>query len=171
MSLFMLLSMAVTMYAQWACFWYLSQPSFVAGMIVSAYEERLKKILCRYSFAVIFLILLIPILSLPNGSFFTARTFGLIIYTNFFPFGVLFMLYAYNPIRSKAIRYLGKISLEIYLVHGLVLFVVYKIGLLCGCSRLPWYAFVALTFILTIPIAAVAHQFNQKVASWFYDQQ
>jgi peptidoglycan/LPS O-acetylase OafA/YrhL len=164
MALFTLLSMAMTLLAKFGSWWYVSQPSIVLGLIVAVHEEWVKKSLCRHPFAIIFPIILISLLSyffIPNTALKT------LTFSNLAPLLVLFTLYAYPPIRNKVIRYLGKVSLEIYLVHGLVISVMHKIGGLCGCPVLPWYVFTVLTFILTIPLAALAHQFNQAISSRF----
>lgn len=152
-----LMAMGLIVLAGWGRHWWLSLPAFVEGMIVAAYEKRFRDLLCRNTGAI-----LLPTAAVMIGAF-TAYMNGKyhirvanFIYSNQLPILVIAAVYAFGSIRNNALNYLGKISLEIYLVQGIV-----HVSL--SSLWLPWYFLVVLTFLITIPCAHVCHMAAERI--------
>ena len=65
---------------------------------------------------------------------------------------------AFSNIHSKLIEHLSKISYEIYLLHGLI---IYSLKLF-NIERYPWI-FLLATILCTILLAVPVHAINQKI--------
>lgn len=145
--------------AHFGGWWWVSQPSFVLGIIVAAYEKELVKLLAKYPLFIIVCVCLIAVTALINSELGLAHGGGSIfIFPNLMPILVLFMAYAYGPIKNNIVRYLGNISFEIYLLQGLAILVVESFGF-------PWHISVICVFALVIPLSEIAHRFSRLVAS------
>jgi peptidoglycan/LPS O-acetylase OafA/YrhL len=143
-------------YGYW---WWISHPSFVCGMIVASYEKEFKLLLNDNKLIICALPLLIIMSSAVIGHFILHTTLDSVT-TNMIPFIVLFTVYAFGAMKSKSMNYLGKISLEIYLVHCLAIRLVLHFDL-------SWLPFTLAVFAVTIPMAIIAHKFSEKVAARF----
>lgn len=145
--------------ADFGCYWYKSQPAFILGMIVAVYENKLCEVLGKYTFIVIIVVLI----AMSMGTISSCLTFipynvAQFIFPNLMPLLILFMIYAYGAITNKVIRYLGVISLEIYLVQGFVMTAV-------GTFKFSWLAFALLVLLLVIPLSAIVHKFGNIISS------
>jgi peptidoglycan/LPS O-acetylase OafA/YrhL len=144
-------------------YWWISQPSFILGMVVAAYENVFRKVLAKNPFLMVLSVLIVMFIGLTNGHFRLIHIHELIasfLYPNLMPLLVIFMVYAYGSTYNNIARYLGKISLEIYLIQGLAIMAVQYF-------TLPWYAFTLCVFIITIPAAAIAHKLGNAISSRF----
>jgi len=128
-------------------------------MIVASYEKEFKLLLNDNKLIICALPLLIIMSSAVIGHFILHTTLDSVT-TNMIPFIVLFTVYAFGAMKSKSMNYLGKISLEIYLVHCLAIRLVLHFDL-------SWLPFTLAVFAVTIPMAIVAHKFSEKVAARF----
>jgi peptidoglycan/LPS O-acetylase OafA/YrhL len=148
-----LISMVGMDLAHWGKWWWVSQPSFVIGMIIATCEEGLRKTLAKHTL-VIAGALLLATSRLIRGFV------GRLLFPNLMPILVLFMVYAYGTTSNRIAHYLGKISLEIYLIQGLAIIAVQHFNL-------SWCPFTICVFLLTLPAAAIAHWLGSKIASHF----
>jgi peptidoglycan/LPS O-acetylase OafA/YrhL len=128
-------------------------------MIVAVYENKLCEVLGKYTFIVIIVVLI----AMSMGTISSCLTFipynvAQFIFPNLMPLLILFMIYAYGAITNKVIRYLGVISLEIYLVQGFVMTAV-------GTFKFSWLAFALLVLLLVIPLSAIVHKFGNIISS------
>jgi peptidoglycan/LPS O-acetylase OafA/YrhL len=148
--------MSVVRFVGYGNWWWASQPSFVIGMAIAAYENELRRMLMKYK-----ILIFVPMaLVLTAYAVNLSQYLIVFILPNLAPLAVLFAVYAYGVINSRIVRYLGKISMEIYLVHGIAFRFAQHFDL-------PWYAFTLAVFAVTIPMAIVAHKFSEKVAARF----
>jgi peptidoglycan/LPS O-acetylase OafA/YrhL len=138
--------------------WWLSQPAFIFGLLTAKYENNIRFILLQHPFKTIGFIVGFFFLGVLLHYTNKANHFSSLVMTNLFPLSILFFIYAYGSISNRTIRYLGKISLDIYIIHGVIIMPLREFGL-------PWYTFTIFAFLLVIPLAAVTHKLNNCVIS------
>jgi peptidoglycan/LPS O-acetylase OafA/YrhL len=147
-----LVSMAGMYMAHWNDWWWMSQPSFVFGMTVAAYWDEFRMLLSKYTFAMISSTLIVMSIGIINGRLtLIPESVTRFLFPNLMPLLVVFMVSAYGSAINRITNFCGKISLEIYLIHGLVIMTVDHFGL-------PWYTYTLCVFIITVPISAIAHR-------------
>jgi membrane-bound acyltransferase YfiQ involved in biofilm formation len=147
--------------AHFGGWWWLSQPSFILGMIIASYEKAFRKALTKHAIVMEIIILITMSIGIINSLFSLIPSFlTVFLFPNLMPLIVLFMIYAYGSTKNKIALYLGKISLEIYLIEGIAIRVVEQFSL-------SWYAFTICVFILTIPASTIAHKLGTKISSHF----
>lgn len=148
----------------WANFndtWWTSQSAFVLGMIGAAYEGQLRKVLSKHPLTIVATVLALALLGIVNQMYaMMPANIALFLFPNLMSILVLFVVYAYGTITNNTIRFLGKISLEIYLIQGIAIVFVEQFNM-------PWYTFATCVFAITIPTAAVAHKFSKMISSHF----
>jgi peptidoglycan/LPS O-acetylase OafA/YrhL len=151
--------MAGLVIADFGDWWWISRPSFVLGMIVATYECAFRKILATHTLGVVTSILTAMLIGLVNGHYKLIPEFiTLLLIPNLMPLLVIVLIYAYGSTQNIIANYLGKISLEIYLIHGLAIAAIHQFDL-------PWFTFTICVFILTIPFAAIAHKLGNMISS------
>jgi peptidoglycan/LPS O-acetylase OafA/YrhL len=159
-----LLSMLGLYKAHFGDYWIVSQPAFVLGMLIASYENIFREILAKHTLATLASVLIAMAIGIINGTFMLIHGFIAFflsfIFPNLMPILVISMIYSYGSTNNKVAHYLGKISLEIYLIQGLAIMNVEHFNL-------PWYAFAICVFAITIPAAEIAHRLGSKVSSRF----
>lgn len=151
--------MAVVYVANYGFWWWNVQPSFVIGLAVAAYEKELRAFVMAHKSAILLPMALVLAVCVVRRDFHLPGLLAMLL-PNLAPLVVLFCVYAFGSISGKIVKYLGKISLEIYLVQGIAF-------LFAGYFHLQCYAFALVVFALTLPMAVVAHKFSEKVAAHF----
>jgi peptidoglycan/LPS O-acetylase OafA/YrhL len=160
-SILTLAAMIGTRLMHFGDWWYLSLPSFILGMIIESYEDTFRKILSKYTFITFAIITFIISLGVANCRLhITTEGIANFSFCNLMPLLVICIIYAYGSIKNKCVKYLGDISLEIYLIHGSVI-------LFAGHFNLPWYAFLVCVFFITIPAADITHRYSKMISSHF----
>ena len=138
---------AVTYMLHFGSFWYLSAYTMVAGIFVAANENRIKNNIKMALFALVIISIAICYVS---------DLFAFQIKPLYLVYNVAISIVFYSSIRivgfpqSRILDYLGKISLEIYLLHGVLIYFITPLGL----SALPT---VLLVILSTIAAASVAN--------------
>jgi peptidoglycan/LPS O-acetylase OafA/YrhL len=149
-----ILSMAGMYKAHFGGWWFISQPSFVFGMIVAAFENSFRKLFTKYTISIV-----IPIFIVASTSFMIyPRYLALFLFSNLMPLLIYFVVCTYGSTKNRVLQYLGKISLEIYLIHGLAIVGVCNWGI-------SWYALTISVFLITMPLSAVAHKIGIIISS------
>jgi peptidoglycan/LPS O-acetylase OafA/YrhL len=150
---------AILQIANFKGWWYVSIPSFIIGLIIAGYETKIQTFYIHHSKAILSALCIIlgisavcRVLELPPNPFNFAP--------NVCPVILLFTIYTFGMYSNKITRYCGKISLEIYLVHGMFLY------WLLPHFHLSWIPYTLVTFALTIPTADILHRFNNKIVSY-----
>lgn len=140
--------------------WYYSMPSFVIGMILATYEGKILTLLKTRPFLTIFSLVGVLGFGAVCSKLIKSGLWAFPL-TNILPIIILFTIYTFGMFSNKVTRYLGKISLEIYLVHGIFL------RWFMPHTHLSWIPYILLALALTIPSADVMHRVNSKIASYF----
>lgn len=145
--------MCATHMAYWGSWWRISQPSFVLGMTVVVYEETFRQALVKRPFVITFTVLLLIL----AGIIIPPTHLATYVYSNLMPFPILFTVYAFGAIGHKVWRFLGGISLEVYLVHGLSIWGMYH------SSVTLWYTFTVCNFAISIPAAIFIRKLEDRI--------
>lgn len=149
-SILTILAMVIMYVIGYGACWWISMPSFISGMILGLEEFKLKSLLIKYKVIIISIIIsIIIILTFISN----LCVWSLFIFANLFPIVIMCFIYSYGFINNKVLRYLGKISLEIYLVHGIVL--LYKPPI-----NLHWITILGFVIIVTVIIATIFNKIN-----------
>lgn len=142
-------------------YWWTSQPAFILGVIVAAYENYLRQLLSKHTLVTILAVFLMMMLGRYNIRFkLIPESIALFLFPNLMSLLVLFMIYAYGAIHNRGVRFLGKISLEIYLIQGIAIMFMSRFNV-------PWYAFTICALAITIPVASIANKFSKMISSRF----
>lgn len=137
--------------------WYMSNYAFVLGLIVAWKRDLIDRIIQqRFVIASLASVLMFGVFSaLPSvimgGGYDTCRMASTICFTL-----IVMLLCSKIRIESKIWSWLGKISLEIYLYHGLVYMVLRKF-----MTNDFWWTLS--TVLLTIPVAYFASLVNTRI--------
>ena len=103
-------------------FWYDSTHMFFIGIIWASYEERLTKIVYKYWYACLAFSILGIILSFGNVKMYYLLEMSFML--------LVLALFSIFQFKNTILEFLGRISMETYLIHGLVIkFVRYYICL------------------------------------------
>lgn len=152
-------------YGQW---WYNTCPIFVVGMFWATYESKILRIISKYywSIATCVCLTLVALLFLFDkvvmfASFVGFSTFMRTITATVFVVAVL-LFSAKFVIGNRVLSFLGKISLEIYLIHGLFLPTL-RSGSIYIENDLLW---CISCLVGTIVTAYLANCVFKKIKSW-----
>lgn len=99
-------------------FWYSRIFAFNFGVFLAVYEERIRLLICRHQKSITFVAILLIWLWFLNP---TARL--AFFMDNIMPLLLYLLCVFYNFSEFKAFRVLGKYSMEIYLLHGIFLYI------------------------------------------------
>lgn len=110
------LYMIAMSFSDWGRWWYSTTYALNIGATFALYEDKLKTLLRRKQS--LMLTVLVPILVLAYYTERTGNVWTEIIMRWFLPLYIVFTIYAIGICRFHLFQNLGKISYEIYLVHG-----------------------------------------------------
>jgi peptidoglycan/LPS O-acetylase OafA/YrhL len=144
--------------AGYGCWHWCTMPSFLLGMGVAAEEERIRRLLCRRP-TLLLLPLVVAMLAALGAVYLSGdvevshHRLSTTLYANAIPLLLLCYVYLWGFPSHRLGRYLGRTSLEIYLLHGIFLAAL-------DAYALSWEVKALITFGLTLPAAGLAHVFS-----------
>ena len=146
--------------------WYKSTFAFVGGIVVAKYKENLKEWINSKFLIKIGGLLIALAISLGVGKFFNLGIFEVFIY-NFsnilFILICLMILTKFSDFKNNIIFYIGNISFEIYLYHGLIIDLLLRFNVNERVGAL-------LIILLTIIMASLIKQVDKKIISIFKEK-
>jgi peptidoglycan/LPS O-acetylase OafA/YrhL len=139
----------------WDFFWWLTCMAFPMGFIYSNYEDKIKSCVNYTHFSIVpillVVLLVIKFLSNPNAILFAELPYLLLG-----PIVALVLCRCPLPIGNRVLNFLGTLSFEIYLTHG-----VFE-KLLFNCFNSP-YLYIFAVIMFTIFVSWVLHIIYQKI--------
>lgn len=150
------LGLAVTVYCvvvrviHWGGWWYTSSYALVAGVAYAWYEPKVKSWL--YAKPMRVAAVQAAVLCMMGGIYgvywITGKGISLVMVSAavLAPLSVVFAIYALGMAQGRVLRFLGRISYEIYLVHGCFLLVFLDM-------KEEWVLYLLVVFAATIPVA------------------
>jgi peptidoglycan/LPS O-acetylase OafA/YrhL len=108
-------------YLNWGAWWYISSFAFPMGLLYAYHEQKIIELLyikSRVSTTLIYLANIFILLYCALGTYFMWPGWGGIMY-NLIPLLIMPILYSFNLERIHILRFLGRISYEIYILHGI----------------------------------------------------
>lgn len=140
--------------------WFVSSAGLIEGMLVAYYENGIKKYIKQHKVLTLFFSFF-SIALVYSISFHSACSHLLL--NSLFPLLVLVLVYILGSVNSIILNYIGAISLEIYLVQGVV------------TSILRWHygevlgkvSFIFLCIVLSILLAVILSMIKKPILSWF----
>jgi peptidoglycan/LPS O-acetylase OafA/YrhL len=137
--------------------WWLTSLSFPIGVYVAENEQMIKSIASSKTLICCSIALGLLIFSLFVCN--PAGTVAKCTWSNLLPLIVLLGIYSFGMISNRTLRFLGSISLEIYLVHGLFITKIES-------GNLSWWCYTILIYAITITFATfcnkITKMFSQK---------
>ena len=146
-------------------YWYLSDIAFIIGIAYAFYKERIDILLKNHYWIVLSAsaLLFALIYVLPTGLSIIGIKTGLLVYilsrnitTAVFAVFIAVLFYRFD-IKGKIWRFLGGISLEIYLLHGLVIMIIDRFT---DNDTLK----MILVVIITVAAATIANYINKYIS-------
>ena len=123
-SVILIIILVSMFYLKFAVHWYRSSLSFIAGIIIAKYKKQISIFLNRKWLLKLFCITFLCSTLLVIGKFYNLGLIELFTYNIaniLFILAVLIILSKVKNLNYKVFNFLGSISFEIYLYHGLIL--------------------------------------------------
>jgi peptidoglycan/LPS O-acetylase OafA/YrhL len=133
---------------EWGRMWYNKAFAFPIGMTVCMYEARIRSFIFNYKH---FTLLTLLVFTYLYYILLSSIEFGVLE-----SFVALVGIYAMGMVSNRVLRFLGKVSFEIYLFHGLLFGMLIRLNLV-------WWQFAILLYGATIFLSAVWHKLQQKI--------
>ena len=147
--------------------WYVESLGFLYGMLCFYYVDFFKfyikkQFIVKISIAIflstVFGLLYINFKTIDiYGSYILRIVLGIIIILS------LFLFTAKYRFENTLIKFLGIISYEVFLSHGLIMFLISKIIIEKFAINLSSGIFIVLTFLVTIIFSYFMHRFDSKI--------
>lgn len=146
-------------------FWYNTILCIPFGMLFVEYENRFKGLFSRYSFIIITAII-VALLFLEFSSFavleILLKLVKLLMYFPLIALSVVIVIYMTGGAHGRIMLFLGNISYEIYLLHGIFLDVFYKI--LPDLNIIQSLGILVGVIISTVISAILLHNLCNRIA-------
>ena len=139
MTLFVAAYIICTFKLGWGAYWYISSHCFPLGMIYCYYEKYIKVLYTRKAILLIYIAAMFVLCYSGIGSYLGWPAWGAVIYI-LIPFIVMPLMHTLPFGASPFLRFTGKISYEIYILHGVFIY--------CGKEILP-HDITFVLFVLT----------------------
>lgn len=154
----LIIILVIMFYLKLSANWYRSSLSFIAGIIIAKYKKQISIFLKRKWLLKLFCITFLCFTLLVIGKFYNLGLIELFTYNIaniLFILAVLIILSKVKKLNNKLFNFLGSISFEIYLYHGLILNAI---------LRTSWNDIVKIIVIplLSIIVASLIRQINKK---------
>lgn len=144
---------ALTIALNFGGWWYSACPSFLFGILIATYEYKYLRLLTKYSVATIGLYIALVVASIVFQSHYFSyipqnALIGRIAFFTLVPISVMISVNAMGMVSNRFLRYLGNLSLDIYLIHGIFITLLVQRGY-------SWLPSTVATFTFTIAVASV----------------
>lgn len=106
----------------WDACWYMSSHCFPLGLVCCYFEDSIKKMYMRKTILIIYAAAILILCYSGIGSYLGWPAWGSVIYY-LIPFLVMPLMYTLSFGESPFLRFTGKISYEIYILHGVFIYI------------------------------------------------
>lgn len=127
----------------WEAYWYLSTPLFLLGIIYKRIEKSINQFFNEKIWIVYTIIILVAFLSYPLSPIFRSISLSIFLIVPFLQF----------TFSSRALSFIGKISYEMYLLHGVVFYAFRNEELYITNN----YIYLIISISVLIIIASIQH--------------
>lgn len=145
-SIFILLLYIIIRKMKFESYWYISLTPILVGYLYAIYEDKINKWPTR---------IMVTLIGLASSLALSYHWVFSDILMAFAPIVVIYVLHSLEVTTSKSLHFLGKISYELYLVHGIVIYVFKFIP--------DFYFFIILVFATSIIAAFSLKLFISKI--------
>lgn len=122
MTLFIIAYIIAVVKLGWGACWYMSSHCFPLGMIYCYYEESIKKLYIGKACLLVHTVAMLVLCYSGVGSYLGWPAWGSLIYY-LIPLLVMPLMYTMSFGASPFLRFTGKISYEIYILHGVFIYI------------------------------------------------
>jgi peptidoglycan/LPS O-acetylase OafA/YrhL len=146
---------AITVSLNWGGRWYSTSPAFLLGVVMAVHERKYLWLLVNRRVALVGLYVALLLTSIAMQSHYFSfipqnALMGRVLYFTLVPISVMIAVNTLGMVSNTLLRYLGNLSLDIYLLHGVFITLFVRYGY-------PWFTTTILTIALTI-VGAMAWQ-------------
>lgn len=140
--------------------WFISSAGLIEGSLVAYYENRIREWIKSHKV----LSLSLSLFSLVAIYIIGLHTqYGYVLLNALFPLIVLLLIYVLGSVNIKMLNYLGLISLEIYLMQGIVTAILrWDYG-----DSLGAVSYTILSIVFSIMLASILSIIKKPILSWF----